>query len=101
MNQPALFTLPLTPIADVSMSRHKGNAESIAANPSQESKRASHSRILAILATGNYTSKEICEQMGYGDKISLISGRISELKASGEVVKTGDRRDGCAVLRKI
>ena len=90
-----LNTLPLW---DICENRHKGNIESLAANPTTEHKRDSHERILNFLrVNGNRTSKELAYY--FGKQLNVISGRISELKAIGAIEPTGERRDGAAVLR--
>lgn len=97
--QPNLFTPPavLARLApDICANRHKQNPESIAANPSEANKRASHKRILAIMDIGTWTSKELADALD--TKVHCISGRLSELKEMGKIRPTGERREGCSVL---
>ncbi len=92
---PRIATCPV----DITARKHKGNAESIAANPSELRKRESHERILTLLRESNLTSKEIAARLGV--EIHTISGRLSELKQMGKIVATGIRTDGAAVLRIV
>lgn len=41
------------------------------------------------------TAKEYAEQSG--KPLNAVSGRFSELKKDGRIIKNGERRDGCAV----
>lgn len=83
--------------ADVCIARHRGNAESKAANPGKSAKRASHERILAIYQTGDYNAKEVAAKLGC--EIHCISGRLAELRHSlGKLRPTGVKRDKSAVL---
>lgn len=97
--QPQLFDLGPPPIpADITISRHRGSPESIAANPSQEAKRASHERILQIVRVqGTSYLHQICRIL---DKPpNEVSPRLSELKEMGRLEKTGEKIEKCAVLR--
>lgn len=99
--QPTLFRdverSPRLP-ADVTANRHKGNAASIDANPSEAAKRESHRQILAFISfMGKATSKAIARELG--KPLNAVSGRVSELKALGEIEETGERDEGCNVLR--
>lgn len=90
------MTTPLLPF-DVCESRHRGNPASEAANPSARHKRDLHEQILRLLECGPMTSKEIGAHLGR--EMHVFSGRVSELLATGEIVATTYRRDGCRVLR--
>lgn len=81
---------------DLCRARHRGNAESVAANPPRHSKRQTHERILAVMGNRHMTSKELAAEMGV--PLNCLSGRLSELRATGRLVATGERRDGAAVL---
>jgi len=101
MNLGHPHTLPLFPdcepfAADITANRHRGSAESIAANPTAESKRESHERILELLKRRPFTGKEMAEMLCV--PFNTISGRFSELSQMGKIVKTGVRRDGAAEL---
>ncbi len=93
--QLSLLDLP----TDITFRKHGGNAESIAANPSQFAKRQAHETILAILQVGgNGTGQEIADVMGV--PYHTVSGRISELRHKLRLIEpTGERRNGGAVLR--
>lgn len=93
---PPAYATDHGPLFDVCANRHKGNAESVAANPSAAHKRATHERILALMGTRRMTSKEIASEMGL--PLNCLSGRLSEMVAMGMIRRTGDRRDGAAVL---
>jgi predicted HTH transcriptional regulator len=88
-------------MSDVCARRHRGSAESRAANERVQSfKLEDQSRIwLYLLANGPATSKEISSalHMGY----TTVSARMSELKAEDWLRPTGERRDGAAVLRAV
>jgi len=85
-------------LLDICERKHGGNAESIAANPSQFAKRQAHERILAILQMCNRTGQEVANVLGV--PYHKISGRISELRHKLRLIEpTGERRDGGAVLR--
>jgi hypothetical protein len=100
MNQPTLFynessaRLPI----DITARKHRNSPESIAANPSQNAKRASYERILALLREKPLTGKEIAAAMH--TETHYISGRLSELRlVLKRIEKTGIRREGSAELR--
>lgn len=94
---PPVYAGSRGPLFDVCANRHRGNAESRAANPTREAKAQSHELILAELRLrGPMTSVELAAAMG--TRVNCISGRLSELKAAGRIRKTGEIRDGCAVL---
>ena len=82
---------------DACASRHRGNENSRLANPSKRSKTLTQRHILEIigatLETGA-TLKEISRAMHTTP--NCISGRLTELKASGAVIVTG-RRDKCGI----
>lgn len=90
------MTQPTLPF-DICAHRHHGAQASVEANPGPGSKRATHGRILAILAQRTMTSKELAAHLG--TPLNCLSGRLSELLAMGEIERTGDRRDGACVVR--
>ncbi len=85
-------------IKDVCAARHKGNPESLAANERAECTKARQRRNVyeAVCAAGDLTCRDLANAWGVG--MNVISGRFTELKAAGMIVKTGVR-DGCAVYR--
>lgn len=89
MNQPDLF--------DICLNRHRGNQESREANRRVRKAEQRERALSAILDANScgITCRELAERWGVG--MNTISGRLSELKAEGLVVKAGVR-DGCAVL---
>ena len=104
MSEPLQLTMlmiqekPQPPKRDICARRHRGNAESIAANPSQFCKSKNRDDILRFLReAGPKTSKEInfALMMGY----TTVSARLSELKAMQLIEPTGERREGAAVVR--
>ena len=101
MNQQTLFDTPPRIPADITARKHGGNAASIAANPTTEAKRAMHRQILAFFEMRNGRSwmKDVARELGKTP--NEISGRLSELKASGHLIDTGEREEGCAVLRRV
>lgn len=81
---------------DICETRHRGNAESGAANPTRAAKQVQRFEVWNIIAQHDgITSKEIADILGR--PLNCISGRISELKAQKLVTADG-RRDGCAIL---
>lgn len=88
-------------MSDVCARRHRGSAESRAANERvQASKSYDRAMIWSYVnKNGPATSKEISSalHMGY----TTVSARTSELKAEDWLRPTGERRDGAAVLRAV
>lgn len=84
---------------DVTAKRHGGNEASAEANKrAQWAKGYWRGRVILFAAErGAFTLKEICE--AFDRPLNALSGRISELKRDGLLVDTGERRNGCAVLR--
>jgi DNA-binding MarR family transcriptional regulator len=84
---------------DITRNRHRGNAESEAANANVASrKEAQRWHVWNYLRVdGPHTSKEITValMMNY----TSVSARLSELKALNLIEKTGERREGCAVVK--
>lgn len=83
-------------VIDICERRHRNNAESIAANPSQFAKRQAHERILAYAKGRRIWLKLLCR--AFGKQPNEISPRLSELKAMGLLELTGEREEKCAVL---
>lgn len=95
--QPGLFgEIPIP--GDITANRHRGNARSIAANPSDEYKGTVRERILAYGArVPNFTMKETAAAIG--KKEHAISGRFTELKVTRDIIPAGvEDRDGCEVF---
>jgi len=89
MNQTSIF--------DVTYRKHKGNANSKAANPKLSSKAITQAQILELLAVNKrLTGKEIAVMLG--KPFNAISGRFSELKAAEKIRGTKERRNGSEVL---
>lgn len=86
-------------IGDVSKGRD--NPESRDAFKKIERRRSlSITKIVNLLRIeGPMTCKELSEKMDV--PIHHVSGRISEGKAMGLIEKTGERRDGAAVVRAL
>lgn len=84
-------------IEDICQQKHKGNKSSQAANPHRQSKAKMKEEILALLRHNNLTGKQIAELLNV--PFNAISGRFSELKASGDIEATCDRIEGSCVLR--
>lgn len=85
---------------DICIHRHKGNAESVAANervaPFKDRDRERIYRWFLEKAKGGATSKDVTRCLGI--PYTTVSGRLSELKAAKWLRETGQRRDGAAVL---
>lgn len=83
---------------DITARKHGGNVASIAAHESVRPHKAdTWAEILAVLHRGPLTGKEIAHAMGR--ELHCVSGRLSELIAAKKIERTGERRDGSAVLR--
>jgi hypothetical protein len=85
---------------DITANRHKNNPESIDANKRIEPTKADWRKRIALYMNcvgGDWTLKELCR--AFDKSPNEISGRLSEMKASGILEPTGERREGCAVLR--
>lgn len=94
--QPQLYT------DDVCARKHKGSATSIAANTrANKTKARDKMRIMefAIKNMGRCYSKQIAR--AFGVDLNVISGRFTELKDLGMLAETGEREEGCAVLRVV
>lgn len=83
---------------DITSGKHKGNpASNSAFERGQSSHEAAKQRVYEMIADSKgITSKEIAERLGWA--LHTFSGRISQLKAAGKIVGTGERRDGAEVL---
>jgi hypothetical protein len=85
---------------DISYSRHHGNPESDAAFCHNQSTRDNDRQmVLELIRELPRSMKQIAIIMGKG--FNAVAGRGSELKAMGLVKKTGEIRDGSAVLVAI
>lgn len=87
---------------DISSNKHGGNSESKQAHKRIGS-RKEQQRLEVLEVISRYpdglSMKEVAHMMGVG--FNVVSGRGSELKALGRVEKTGEIRDGSAVLRAV
>lgn len=76
---------------DICKNYHRGNPLSVAANPSQSTKRRDRERIWAhIAAAGPMTCDEV--EVALGMRHQTASARIAEMKADGRLKPTGVRR---------
>lgn len=83
---------------DITAGKHGGNIASMAAHERVRTHKAdTWAEIMTLLQRGPMTGKEIAHAMGR--ELHCISGRLSELIAAKKIERTGDRRDGSAVLR--
>jgi len=81
---------------DICQKRHRGNIESMAANPPSIIKQRDRAKVYEIIKrSSGIISKEIAEQMNR--RLNCISGRISELKQADLITVSG-RRDDCGIL---
>jgi hypothetical protein len=96
-----LFDIVDKVVPDICVNKHQGNAESEAANRKIDpAKVRDRQRIFGLaLERGELgiTLKEAESRLGM--LRNSVSGRLSELKALGMLVPTGEVRDGCAVLK--
>jgi len=84
---------------DICSNKHKGNESSELAMPSKEAKANDRRIILNMLRERDMTSKIICAKMG--KPLHCVTPRISELKRDGLVRETGERSEGCAILKAV
>lgn len=84
---------------DISAGKHKGNEQSVRAHRYNHNLEADRNEVLRLIAECPRTMKEIAAVMG--KEFNAVSGRGSELKRLGLVRKTGEVRDGSAVLEVI
>ena len=83
---------------DICASKHGGNPESQAANRRISAVKTKQRQAVLDAITASRTGltcRELALQWCVG--MNTISGRFSELKADGQIQKTGVR-DGCAVF---
>ena len=84
---------------DICANRHKGNAESVAANPQGFRKRTSRNDVwVACHRSAGATCRELADEWGVG--MNQISGRFSELKKAGMIYR-GKTRHRCGVYHAI
>jgi uncharacterized membrane protein len=86
------------PLFDVCLNRHKSNPNSIAAN--LRTNKSEHiEKILNFIRSrgGKSYLKEI--ERGTGLLRNTISGRLADLKCSGVIVETGERKEGCGEVQ--
>ena len=83
---------------DISARKHKGNENSeLAHEKIRHGKEEKYKAILALLKSqGGMTSKEIAA--AFGVQLNCLSGRFSELLAMKWIKRTGEKREGAAVL---
>jgi len=84
---------------DICESRHRGSPESAAAfEKIAGSKQAMYDRILNF-ARGQQEGITVHEvAAAFGKTPNCVSGRLSELRMLGKLKKSGQRRNGAAVL---
>ncbi len=85
---------------DICRNKHGGNDFSEAANERAHPKKAiMREQITAYMEViaPRVTMKDLCRAFDVFPH--QISGRLSELKRDGVIEGTGDRRDGCEVLK--
>lgn len=86
---------------DICENRHRGNPESRRSfervRDSLPEKRRRVLEIIKAFGPAGATGKEVAAYLGV--EFNTISGRLSELKRDGMIVRTGQQRDSCAVYR--
>jgi hypothetical protein len=83
---------------DITRSRHRGNKQSVAANPSDQHKKIQREHLYQLIeaaTTWGKTSEELDDLTGNRGK-NFFSGRLTELAKRQQIVKNGVR-NGCAV----
>ena len=96
MTQPSLLD---SPYIDITAAKSHSPATSREANIRVAPRKAQdRDRILGYLRwSGTATLRDIESMLRM--KTQTASARLSELKATGEIEVTGERREGCAVVR--
>lgn len=86
---------------DITAGKHKGNTESREAHNKIVNKaKQQRAEVLGLISRHDgLTMKEVSVLMDI--PFNAVSGRGSELKAQGRVYKTGEVRDGSAVLKAV
>lgn len=85
---------------DITARKHKNSPTSVEANKKAEPTKAVVREQIVNFGRGrNFTSKEVAEYLN--KPLHAISGRCAELKALKLIEETGERRDGCSVLRVV
>lgn len=82
---------------DISITKHKGNPQSLAANKKVSKAESREQVMYELLHCGPLTCKELAQKLGKA--MHQISGRITELKKLGMVEPTGQVRNGGGVVR--
>lgn len=82
---------------DISAGKHKGNAQSKAANLKVSKTESREQVMYVLLHYGASTCKEIAQKLG--KPMHYVSGRITELKKLGMVEPTGIVRNGGGIVR--
>jgi len=89
------------PEPDICARKHKGSVASKEAfSKAKLNLPQSRALMLAEIRKAGergVTASEVAEKLGL--QLNKISGRFSELKKSGEIYATGERRNGSGVLR--
>lgn len=85
------------PLFDICENRHRGAPASVEANRRVDKADGRRRVIEFARSVGSFTLKDLAAHLGVTP--NMISGRISELKRDRQLVETGARRDGCAVLK--
>jgi hypothetical protein len=88
-------------MGDVTARKHHGNRASEAAHAKGSHQHASlREQIFEMIAHADgLTSKELGHRLGR--PIHTFSGRLSQLKAEGRIVGTGEMREGAEVLVRV
>jgi len=88
----------ITLASDPCARKSRGNKLSAEAHEKiRHGKEEKYRAILSLLKTrGGMTSKEIAA--AFGVQLNTLSGRFSEMLAMGWIKRTGEKRDGAAVL---
>ena len=80
---------------DICANKHGGNEQSEAANERVDKQKDRAFVLNFIKENGTGYSKQIARAMN--KPLNCISGRLTELKADGEIVSTGTKWEGCEV----
>lgn len=96
MTQPSLLD---SPYIDITAGKSHSPATSREANQKvAPRKQQDRDRILGYVRwNGTATLKDVVSILRM--PVQTASARLSELKATGDLVLTGERRDGCSVVR--
>lgn len=97
------MNLPLLDQIDICEARHKGSPESQDAfEKVKHTKQLMYDKIMYLAQQRKDFGVTVHEVAGaFGKTPNAVSGRLSELRMMGKLKKSGERRNGAAVLQIV